>query len=129
MDNPSIFFIAMAAHLLLLNEVAMAAEIRIIDGDTFVMPDGEIVRVENIRAPSISNSADCPIERQIGEKTVARVEELFAECPPVLERLRDRRGRTEARVEVCGRDLGDMLVKEGLAIFRDTPKAWCRSSP
>jgi endonuclease YncB( thermonuclease family) len=97
------------------------------DGDEFVMPDGEVVRVDNIKAPSIGNSANCLIELQIGEKTVARVKELFAECPPVLDRLRDRRGRTEARVSVCGRDLGEVLIKEGLAIFRDTPEAWCRS--
>lgn len=121
-----ILSIAVTAHLLLWHGTAPAAEIDVIDGDRFVMPDGEIVRVTNITTPSVDSGADCLIERQTGEKTIARVKELFAECPPVLDRLyRDSRGRTEARVQVCGRDLGDVLVLEGLAIFRDAPEAWC----
>lgn len=120
-------WLALTALLLLSQGAALAAEIRIDDGDEFVMPDGEVVRVDNIKAPSIGSSANCAIELQIGEKTVARVKELFAECPPVLDRLRERRGRTEARVSVCGKDLGEVLVREGLAIYRDTPESWCRS--
>jgi endonuclease YncB( thermonuclease family) len=127
MRNLIIFSIAVSAHLLLWHGATLAAEINVIDGDRFVMPDGELVRVTNIRTPSVDDGADCLIERQTGEKTIARVKELFAECPPVLDRLhRDSRGRTEARVEVCGRDLGDVLVREGLAIFRDSPEDWCR---
>jgi endonuclease YncB( thermonuclease family) len=125
-----IISIAVTAHLMLSHGAALGAEIDVIDGDRFVMPDGEVIRVENIRTPSIDSGADCLLERQTGEKTIARVKELFAECPPVLDRLyRDRSGRTEARVEVCGKDLGDMLISEGLAIFRDAPKAWCQSPP
>jgi len=101
------------ALLLLSHGAALAAEVRIDDGDEFVMPDGEVVRVDNIKAPSIGSSANCAIELQIG--------------PPVLDRLRERRGRTEARVSVCGKDLGEVLVGEGLAIYRDTPESWCRS--
>jgi len=127
-QNLNILSIAVAVLLLLSYGAALAAEISIVDGDRFVMPDGEVVRIENIRTPSVDSGADCVIERQTGEKTIARVKELFAECPPVLDRLyRDRNGRTEARVEVCGKDLGDMLISEGLAIFRDAPKAWCQS--
>jgi len=125
-----ILSIAATAHLLLSHGAARAAEIRIIDGDRFVMPDGEVVRIENIKTPSIDSGADCFAERETGEKTIARVKQLFAECPPVLDRLyRDRRGRTEARVEVCGKDLGEVLINEGLAIFRDAPNDWCTLSP
>ena len=130
MHNLNIVSIAVAAHLLLSHGAALAAEISVIDGDRFVMPDGEVVRIENIRTPSADEGADCVAERQTGEMTIARVKELITECPPVLDRLySDRRGRTEARVEVCGKDLGDILISEGLAIYRDAPKAWCQSSP
>lgn len=126
MRNLNIFCVTVATSLLQSQIAAPAAGISVDDGDRFTMPDGEKIRVENIRTPSADNGADCVIERQTGEKTIARVKELLAECPPVLERqYRDKKGRTEARVEVCGRDLGEVLVGEGLAIFRDAPKDWC----
>jgi len=128
MHNLKISIAIAAVHLLLSHGAALAAEIDVIDGDRFVMPDGEMIRVANIRTPSADEDADCFIERQTGEKTVARVKQLFAECPPVLERqYRDSKGRTEARVEVCGKDLGEVLVIEGLATFRDAPKDWCEA--
>ena len=127
MRNLTICCLAVVASLLLSQGAALAAEIDVIDGDRFVMPDGETIRVENIRTPSIDDGARCFLERQTGEKTIARVNELFAECPPVVNRLyTDRRGRTEARVEVCGQDLGEILISEGLAIYRDVPSDWCR---
>lgn len=107
---------------------SLAMEARIIDGDSFATPDGEIIRIENIDTPSIGDGARCTLERQRSENTVARVKQLLSACPVEFERrYRDRRGRTEARVSVCGQDLGDLLIKEGLATIRgDIDPPWCR---
>jgi len=115
------------AVVLILSPVAtLAAEIRVIDGDSFVTEDDVTVRVDNIDTPSTGASAQCFAEREMGTKTVDRVKSLLAECPPVLDkRYTDGRGRTVARVEVCGDDLGEILMKEGLATPRDVPPIWC----
>lgn len=115
------------AFLAAIPAAAHAIDAQVIDGDSFRMPDGEVIRVENIDTPSIGAGAECPAERQIAARTVARVTQLLQTCEVELqERYVDRQGRTEALVSVCGQDLGELLMKEGLATMRgDFGKSWC----
>jgi endonuclease YncB( thermonuclease family) len=117
----SLFFLLRAS-------ASFAIEAQIIDGDSFATPDGEIIRIENIDTPSVGDGARCTLERQRSENTVARIKQLLSACPVEFERrYRDSYGRTEARVSVCGQDLGELLIKEGLATIRgDIDPPWCR---
>ena len=110
---------------------ARAAEQRviIIDGDT-VDIDGERIRIANIDTPEIGG-AKCPAERQLGLQAKQRTAELMQGRP--IRILRgdhgrdvDRYGRTLARIEIGGKDLGEVLIGEGLARkWAGKRRPWC----
>ena len=110
-----------------INWCKTGSEITLIDGDSFIDNDGDTIRVENIDTPSI-RSPRCDAEKAMADRTVARVAELFQACPPTIEgSSRDKFGRLNARVLVCGEDLGNKLIGEGLAIQRGSRPTWCKS--
>ena len=117
-----------------------ATVVRIVDGDTFDVRfrDGrtERVRLEAARgvwidAPETGDRAKCQRERELGAKATERVTTLLQarEVDIAAKAARDRYGRTVARVTLGGRDLGGMLVAEGIArTYTAAGKKpdWCR---
>jgi micrococcal nuclease len=104
----------------------------IIDGDTLALGD-ERVRLLNIDAPE-SFRSHCERELVMGLKAKERLAALVRSGRLAVERYgQDRYRRTLARVYVGGRDLGQVLIQEGLALpWRDGPEAradrlqhWC----
>src|SRR4051794_33804035 len=94
---------------------AQVSELIVLDGDTFVTAEGEHVRISNIDAAELRGNK-CERAAGLAFRAAARLVEILAVCPPVLERGRkDRDGRTLATVRACGRDVGESLIAEGLA--------------
>lgn len=106
---------------------ATAADLRVIDGDTFVL-NGETIRVENIDTPEIRR-AQCDAERRLGLVAKWRVETILTQpgAKITLQRFRkDRWDRTIARVSVNGLDLGEILITENMARpWRGRREPWC----
>lgn len=102
---------------------------RAIDGDTFVC-FGERIRLENIDAPELH--ARC--ERELD---AAKAAKLFAqqsldsashiEVVVIGRRPKDRYGRMLAKVRVDGIDLGEQLIRAGLArrYHGERRQSWC----
>lgn len=91
----------------------------IIDGDT-VSIDRERIRILNIDAPE-SRGARCEAELVAGLKAKERLAQLLRAGDITIRRCdgrrcQDRYGRTLARLESGGRDVGEVLVREGLAL-------------
>ena len=96
----------------------------VVDGDTFWI-DGEKVRIESIDAPEVKGR--CAGESALAGRATRRLAELLSNRPIEMTRNgADRFGRTLARVRTQGRDVGALLVSEGLARPWDGRKAeWC----
>lgn len=110
----------------------------IIDGDT-VSIDRERIRILNIDAPETYRSR-CEAELVLGLKTKERLAQLLRTGPVTVrrcdgDRCIDPYGRSLARLEAGGRDVGEVLVSEGLALpWASGPAArqaraiyWCGS--
>jgi micrococcal nuclease len=104
----------------------------IIDGDTLALGN-ERIRLLNIDAPESFRSR-CERELVMGLKAKERLAVLVRSGRLEVERHgQDRYRRTLARIYVGGRDLGQVLIQEGLALpWRDGPEAradrlqhWC----
>lgn len=103
---------------------------RVIDGDTFILSDGERVRIEKIDTAEMPPRSRCSYEQEIAQAAKVRLGELIQSGGPVTlyRGLRDRDvyDRLLRRVKVAGRDVGDQLVAEGLAQRWMGHKAsWC----
>ncbi|MEY9198425.1 micrococcal nuclease [Sinorhizobium fredii] len=123
------------------------------DGQRFSVTDGDTVHVDGESAgtrlvgfntPEVF-SPRCERERQLGERASARLKELVASsslsltkiacsCAPGTEGTDEcNHGRSCGRLEVDGRDVGDILISEGLAVSftcgstscPPTPRPWC----
>ncbi|MBF0135992.1 MAG: thermonuclease family protein [Magnetococcales bacterium] len=86
------------------------------------------VRMRGIDAPEIR--AKCPMEKMVAIKTKERIQQLLgkAERITLKETGRDKYFRIVARVVADGIDLGDSLIKDGLAVPYDGKrkiKTWC----
>lgn len=91
---------------------ATAADIRVIDGDTFVM-DGETIRLWGIDAPEIDQT--CGAYRA-GIMARNKLRDLVEDGPVTCNRVEtDRYGRTIARCRNDRRSLAASLVSSGLA--------------
>lgn len=104
--------------------------IRIIDGDTLEdRTSGVRYRLENIDTPEMGTRAQCAAERQHAERATnaARAMITRARNIKILTMGRtDRYGRTLARIEADGRDLGVTLVDRKLARpWRGRREPWC----
>lgn len=116
-----------------MNLLAAAAclMIVVIDGDT-IRCDGETVRMANIDAPE-THQAKCEAERRLGDLATARLAELLEKGPvtirrgdPADGRLKDRHGRTLALIHVNGRDVGALMIAEGLVRpWTGKRRGWC----
>src|SRR5829696_7007930 len=105
----------------------------VIDGDTLALA-GERIRLLGIDAPE-TREARCERERVAGYETKARVVDLlrFGRSVDVRRHGHDQYGRTLAHIVIDGRDLGEQLVREKLALpYRSGAEAkaarlaqWC----
>ena len=120
-------------------------QIRVIDGDT-IAADGKTIRLVGFIAPEIQ-SPQCQAERDLGVKASKRVRELIlagdldyspvtCSCPATtLGKWVCKFTRTCGALKAKGRDVGEILVTEGLAIpflcdgmqCPKAPKPWCKS--
>lgn len=98
-------------------------EVRVIDGDTFVL-DGETIRIANIDAPESPPRSRCWAEARLAAEATFMLETKAASwvsSPPMIQRQgSDRYGRTLALVsdlpEGIGRDIGEQMIEAGLAV-------------
>lgn len=120
-----------------------AMQISVVDGDT-VRIDGRSVRLVGFNAPETRN-AECMRERDLGLRATARVRgligsgsttfvEVACACRPGTEGTPQcNYGRACGTLRVGGRDVGDVLIAEGLAVpfvcgqtrCPPTPRPWC----
>lgn len=108
----------------------LASSLFAIDGDTIVIGK-EHIRILNIDAPEIRH-AQCEDELALGMAAKVRMQELIISGTITLQRgdngrMKDRYGRSLARVFVDGQDVGEELVSEGLAREWDGHRhPWCK---
>lgn len=105
-------------------------DIRIIDGDTYEdRMSGVRYRLVNADTPEAGSRAKCEAERRHAEMATAAANDLISGAGRVeflATGNKDRYGRTLARVEVDGQDLGAALVARKLARpWRGRREPWC----
>ena len=130
-------------------EAISPTQVHVIDGDTIrlfnMKPD---VRLVGFNAPE-TRRAKCDHERQLGDHATRRVRDLVhsevlefeyvdCACPPGAEETPScNYGRSCGILKAGGKDVGDILIAEGLAVpFKcgatrcpKTPKPWCEAKP
>lgn len=114
------------------------------DGDTIRLADGTRVRLVGFNTPE-KFEPRCERERQLGERASERLTELVASsdvqltkvacsCAPGTEGTDEcNHGRSCGTLLADGRDAGDILISEGLAVpfvcngtsCPPTPRPWC----
>lgn len=103
---------------------------RIIDGDTFEDLDtGVRYRLENIDTPETGPRASCAAERQLGNQATQQARALITNAESLDVRSTGRTDRYErviAFISIDGRDLGELMIAEGLARpWRGRREPWC----
>jgi endonuclease YncB( thermonuclease family) len=105
---------------------SLTGGLRVIDGDT-VASGREHYRLVGFDTPEKDDLARCDSERQLAARATARLRELIASgdarltrvacaCRPGTEGTRRCNfGRLCGTITVNGRDVGDVLISEGLA--------------
>ncbi|MPZ37242.1 MAG: hypothetical protein GEU95_04135 [Rhizobiales bacterium] len=106
-------------------------QIRVSDGDT-VWIDGESVRLLGFDTPETQvGFYRCDVERERGLVAKKRLEEILDTARAIdirFRKHRDRYNRLLGRLSLDGRDVGKILISEGLAVrYRGSgPKMdWC----
>jgi len=104
----------------------MLGGIEVVDGDT-VRRGGRVYRLVGFDTPETGFNAGCERERALGAAATRRLNELLRSGGPVLMQTRCacpprtegtsacNYGRLCARLTVQGRDVGAILIREGLA--------------
>ena len=115
------------------DERVTATSLRIIDGDTLEDTASDVTyRVVNIDTPEAGQRARCSGEHNLAARATRQVRALVARAAAIEFRPTgriDRYGRTIAFVLIDGRDLGEMLIAEGLARpWRGRREPWCDAS-
>jgi endonuclease YncB( thermonuclease family) len=97
-------------------ETVNGLKVYVIDGDTVAIAS-ERIRLLGIDAPG-TREARCERERVAGYQTKARVVDLlrFGRSVEIRRQGHDQYGRTLAHIIIDGRDLGELLVREKLAV-------------
>lgn len=95
----------------------------IVDGDTLWI-GRQKVRLANIDTAELGGK--CPYERALALRARDRLAKLLQRPFTVMPTGTDRYGRTLAVVRSEGRDVGGVLVREGLARpYAGGRKPWC----
>ena len=96
-------------------------------GDSFYL-GGKTVRVAGIEAPQLYGAA-CPKEAALGRKSAAKLQGLLNSGELEMSRVGqdlDRYGLLLRNVAIDGKDVGQVLVSEGLAReIGDLTRSWC----
>lgn len=113
-----------------LAETGRPANWRVIDGDTYEdLDSGERYRLENIDTPETGPRAHCVAERELASRATQRARALITSADEISVRRtgrRDRYDRIIALVQVDGRDLGELMIADGLARpWRGRREPWC----
>jgi len=103
---------------------------RVVDGDTIDdQATGIRYRLASVDAPETGNRAGCFSERRLGELSKAETTEIVGGAKLIEARPTgriDAYGRTVAYLYIDGVELGDVLVRRGLARpWRGDRKPWC----
>lgn len=106
-----------------------AGQLRVIDGDTVAL-GGERIRLDGIDAPELSARGGCIKSMRAGAAAKAAAEKLLqpGHAVRIVRTGQDDLGRTLARIAVNGRDLGETLIRAGLAVRwngRGKPPDFC----
>lgn len=105
--------------------------VRVVDGDTVVMADGEHVRILNIDTAEMPPRSQCDGEARLALAAKARLGEIVRGSSSVVlssdgGRDRDRYGRQLRLIRIDGQDVGEALIREGLAQrWRGHKATWC----
>jgi endonuclease YncB( thermonuclease family) len=99
------------------SSLAVASEIRIVDGDTIII-DREKIRLHGIDAPESSQTCrNGKLVWACGEAATLALRKILDGRKPDCETLaRDRYGRSVSRCVIDGIDVGEELVRRGLAL-------------
>ena len=124
-------------------------QVRVIDGDTIrVFNNKRHFRLVGFNAPD-TRRAQCEVERALGDKATRRVRDLVRDEPLDFKPVRCsckagtegewscNYGRPCGTLIAGGKDVGDILIAEGLAMpFKcsatscpKTPSPWCEARP
>jgi hypothetical protein len=99
----------------------------VVDGDTFYL-NGAKVRIAGIDAPE-THDYRCRSELDLGERAARQLQALLnsgAVTMTSIDRDRDVYGRLLRNVQVNGRDVGAVLISDGLARwYRGGRRPWC----
>lgn len=110
--------------------VCSPQSIKVIDGDTIAVA-GEHIRILGINAPELRGK--CREEKIRALRSRSRLADLLDGNEIVIERDGfDRHRRTLANVKVDRTDVGDVLMREGLArrwvqTYTGMPEPWCQN--
>jgi len=116
-------------------DVVEPQQVRVIDGDTIAL-NGKTIHLVGFIAPE-TQDARCNTERDLGDKAAKRLRDLvgassldfslvMCPCPAAtLGKWFCNFGRTCGPLKANGRDVGDVLVEEGLAATYSCGKAGC----
>lgn len=96
----------------------------VVDGDTLWLA-GEKIRLDGIDAPEVEGR--CQAERTLARRATLALSSLLAGKAIDLRRTgTDRYGRTLAKVLADGRDVGEQMLREGLARpWTGRRESWC----
>lgn len=117
--------------LLLLTATVQAApgKCRAIDGDSYTC-FGERIRLENVDTPELHGR--CAKETDLANSAKRFAQASLDNAEQIIvtvheRRPRDRYGRTLAKVSVDGNDLGEQLIRVGLArrYHGERRQSWC----
>lgn len=101
----------------------------VVDGDTIKAPYGVTYRLLGFDTPE-TYFAKCDAELELGLAAKERLEELLrtSEVTVIESGKRDKYGRTLAYLKADGRDVGEILIGEGLArpYHGEKRKSWCK---
>jgi len=116
-------------------EVVDPRQVGVIDGDTITV-NGKTIHLVGFIAPEMRD-AQCKAERELGDKAAKRLRELILAggldyssvvCSwpaATLGKWFCNFGRTCGTLRTNGRDVGDILVEEGLAATYSCGRAGC----
>lgn len=104
--------------------------VRVIDGDTVVVAGGERVRILNIDTAEMPPRSRCAAEERLAHAAKARLSQLVQSSEEAVlsssGRDRDPYGRQLRLIRLDGVDVGEQLVREGLAKrWRGHRAQWC----